>query len=56
MGGAARHRRQPFGARLVGIRAPRRRARSRLLLASVIGAISGILIVPITTLYYDTGF
>jgi branched-chain amino acid transport system permease protein len=26
------------------------------LLASVIGAISGILIVPITTLYYDTGF
>ena len=24
--------------------------------ASVIGAISGILIVPITTLYYDTGF
>ena len=25
-------------------------------LASVIGAISGILIVPITTLYYDTGF
>ncbi len=26
------------------------------LLASLIGAISGILIVPITTLYYDTGF
>ncbi|MBV9460337.1 MAG: branched-chain amino acid ABC transporter permease, partial [Bradyrhizobium sp.] len=26
------------------------------LLASVIGALSGILIVPITTLYYDTGF
>ena len=26
------------------------------LLAAIIGAISGILIVPITTIYYDTGF
>ncbi len=26
------------------------------LLAAVIGTISGILIVPITTIYYDTGF
>ena len=44
-----------FGARLVGIRTTLS-GQIASLLASVIGAISGILIVPITTLYYDTGF
>ena len=44
-----------LGARLVGIRTSLS-GRLAFLLASVIGAISGILIVPITTLYYDTGF
>src|ERR1700745_979172 len=44
-----------LGARLVGIR-PTLSGQIAFLLASVIGAISGILIVPITTLYYDTGF
>jgi len=47
-----------FGFTLMG-KALRATAVNRLgarLLASVIGAISGILIVPITTLYYDTGF
>ncbi len=44
-----------LGARLVGIRTSLS-GRIAFLLASVIGAISGILIVPITTLYYDTGF
>ncbi len=44
-----------LGARLVGIRTPLS-GQIAFLLASVIGAISGILIVPITTLYYDTGF
>jgi branched-chain amino acid transport system permease protein len=44
-----------LGARLVGIRAALS-GQIAFLLASVIGAISGILIVPITTLYYDTGF
>src|SRR5256714_9052807 len=44
-----------LGARLVGIRTTLS-GQIAFLLASVIGAISGILIVPIITLYYDTGF
>jgi branched-chain amino acid transport system permease protein len=44
-----------LGARLAGIRTTLS-GQIAFLLASVIGAISGILIVPITTLYYDTGF
>jgi branched-chain amino acid transport system permease protein len=44
-----------LGARLVGIRTSLS-GHIAFLLASVIGALSGILIVPITTLYYDTGF
>jgi branched-chain amino acid transport system permease protein len=44
-----------LGARLVGIRTSLS-GQIAFLLASMIGAISGILIVPITTLYYDTGF
>lgn len=43
-----------LGARLVGIRTTLS-GQIAFLLASVIGAISGILMVPITTLYYDTG-
>jgi branched-chain amino acid transport system permease protein len=44
-----------LGARLVGIRTTLC-GQIAFLLAAMIGAISGILIVPITTLYYDTGF
>ena len=44
-----------LGARLVGIRTALS-GQIAFLLAAVIGATSGILIVPITTLYYDTGF
>jgi branched-chain amino acid transport system permease protein len=44
-----------LGARLVGIRTALS-GQIAFLLAALIGAISGILIVPITTLYYDTGF
>ena len=44
-----------LGARLVGIRTTLS-GQIAFLLASSIGALSGILIVPITTLYYDTGF
>jgi branched-chain amino acid transport system permease protein len=44
-----------LGARLVGIRTSLA-GQIAFLLASAIGALSGILIVPITTLYYDTGF
>jgi branched-chain amino acid transport system permease protein len=44
-----------LGARLVGIRTAMS-GQIAFLLAAAIGAISGILIVPITTLYYDTGF
>jgi branched-chain amino acid transport system permease protein len=44
-----------LGARLVGIRTALS-GQIAFLLAASIGAISGILIVPITTLYYDTGF
>ena len=44
-----------LGARLAGIRTTLS-GQIAFLLASVIGALSGILIVPIATLYYDTGF
>jgi branched-chain amino acid transport system permease protein len=44
-----------LGARLVGIRTELAGSLS-LLLAAFIGALSGILISPITTIYYDTGF
>jgi branched-chain amino acid transport system permease protein len=44
-----------LGARLAGIRTTLS-GQIAFLLASIIGALSGILIVPITTLYYDTGF
>ena len=43
------------GARLVGIRTELAGSLS-FLLAAFIGALSGILISPITTIYYDTGF
>ena len=44
-----------IGARIVGIR-PANTAALAFLLASLLGAISGILIGPTTTLYYDSGF
>ncbi len=44
-----------LGARIVGIRTSVS-GQFAFLLAAVIGTISGILIVPITTIYYDTGF
>ena len=44
-----------IGARLVGISAPFAGSLS-FTLAAFIGAIAGILISPITTIYYDTGF
>ncbi len=43
------------GARLVGIR-PHRTGTSAYLLASVLGGVSRLLIGPIATLYYDSGF
>jgi branched-chain amino acid transport system permease protein len=43
------------GARLVGIR-PALTGRWSFALAALIGAFSGMLIAPITTLYYDNGF
>jgi len=43
------------GARLVGIR-PARAGATAFLLASVLAALSGILIGPVTTLVYDSGF
>jgi branched-chain amino acid transport system permease protein len=43
------------GARLVGIRTELAGSLS-FILAAFIGAVSGILISPITTIYYDTGF
>jgi branched-chain amino acid transport system permease protein len=43
------------GARLVGIR-PEDSGALAFTLASLIGAISGILIAPLTTIYYDSGF
>ena len=44
-----------LGARLASIRTTLS-GQIAFLLAALIGALSGILIVPITTLYYDTGF
>lgn len=44
-----------LGARLVGIRTSLS-GQLAFLLAALIGAVSGILIVPVTTIYYDTGF
>ena len=43
------------GARIVGIR-PGNTGTLAFILASLLGAISGILIGPVTTLYYDSGF
>lgn len=43
------------GARLMGI-SPTRAGRLSFLLASFIAVASGILIAPVTTVYYDTGF
>jgi branched-chain amino acid transport system permease protein len=43
------------GARIVGIRTESAGV-TAFLLAGLIGAVSGILISPITTIYYDTGF
>lgn len=43
------------GARLMGIR-PAQTGAIAFLLASALGGISGILIGPVTTLYYDSGF
>lgn len=43
------------GARLMGI-SPNLAGKLTFLLAAFIGALSGILIAPITTIYYDTGF
>jgi branched-subunit amino acid ABC-type transport system permease component len=43
------------GARIVGIR-PSATGTLAFLLASLLGAISGLLIGPVTTLYYDSGF
>lgn len=44
-----------LGARIVGIRTTLS-GQMAFLLAAIIGAISGILIVPITTVFFDTGF
>jgi branched-chain amino acid transport system permease protein len=44
-----------LGARLVGIRTTLS-GQIAFVLAAVIGAVSGILIVPMTTIYYDSGF
>jgi branched-chain amino acid transport system permease protein len=44
-----------IGARLVGIR-PARTAMMAYLCASLLGGLIGILIAPVTTLYYDSGF
>jgi len=43
------------GARLMGIR-PERAAAAAYLIASALAAVVGILIAPITTMYYDSGF
>jgi branched-chain amino acid transport system permease protein len=45
----------PTGARLVGIR-PRRTGAIAFVLGSVLGGVSGLLIGPVTTIYYDSGF
>lgn len=43
------------GSRLVGIR-PQLAGTISMLLAALIGTLSGLLIAPLTTIYYDTGF
>jgi branched-chain amino acid transport system permease protein len=43
------------GARLVGI-PTRLTGRASFALAALVGAFSGILVAPVTTIYYDTGF
>ena len=43
------------GAQLMGI-SPALAGRLTFLLAAFIGTLSGVLIAPITTIYYDTGF
>lgn len=45
----------PNGARLMGI-SPMLAGKLTFFLAALIGALSGVLISPITTIYYDTGF
>ncbi len=44
-----------IGARLVGI-SPAMAGKLSFTLAALIGALSGILVAPITTIYYDSGF
>ena len=44
-----------LGARLVGVRT-QLTGGTAFVLAATIGAVSGVLIAPITTVYYDTGF
>ncbi len=44
-----------LGARLVGVRTALS-GQLAFLIAAAIGALSGVLIVPITTIYYDSGF
>lgn len=44
-----------LGARLVGIRT-QLSGGTAFVLAAIIGAVSGVLIAPVTTIYYDTGF
>lgn len=44
-----------LGARLVGVRT-QLTGSTALIMAAAIGAVSGVLIAPITTIYYDTGF
>ncbi|HQS07467.1 MAG TPA: branched-chain amino acid ABC transporter permease [Xanthobacteraceae bacterium] len=44
-----------IGARIVGIR-PERGGSMAFTLAALLGVVSGLLIGPVTTLYYDTGF
>jgi len=44
-----------IGARIVGIR-PANTATLAFTLASLLGAVSGVLIGPVATLYYDSGF
>ena len=43
------------GARLMGI-SPALAGKLTFFLAALIGALSGVLIAPLTTIYYDTGF
>jgi branched-chain amino acid transport system permease protein len=44
-----------LGARLVGVKT-QLTGSTALIMAAAIGAVSGVLIAPITTIYYDTGF